>query len=590
MKTILTTFTTIIILSFFTQAQTQKGDDIDGEAAGDNSGRSVSMPDANTVAIGAPLNDGNGSNAGHVRVFSWDGDAWIQKGEDIDGEAVNDRAGFSVSMPDVNTVAIGAPYNDPNGLNSAGHVRVFSWNGSSWTQKGDAINGEATHDESGYSVSMPDANTIAIGAPYNDPNGLNGAGHVRIFIWDGIEWIQKGEDIEGEAAGDYCGSAVSMPGANTVAVGSPNYEGDETLSGQVRVFIWNGMEWVQQGEDILGNFGAFGASLSMPDVNTLAIGAPYYSGGSYSTYQIGQVRVYNWIESAWVQKGTNIEGAGRENNFGFSLSMSDANTLSVGAPGNNDNGINSGHLRIYKWTGSDWSQEGDDINGEAAYDESGYSVSMADPNTIAIGARWNDGNGSNAGHVRIYAVGIPELPETLNLNDISIPPDPNDCFAASSQITVSDFTVANGGSVILVTGHSGKILLQEGTEVQLGGYLRAWIDVAGNYCDQPESMLAAARNEEILKQVVTENDHSEIGLRVFPNPTKGVFTAELLRPKMNTGFTLRIYNMRGECILQTALAGNTKHSIDLSGKEPGFYLIQLIDIKECIYSGKVVVQ
>ena len=50
-----------------------------------------------------------------------------------------------------------------------------------------------------------------------------------------------------------------------------------------------------------------------------------------------------------------------------------------------------------------WSQRGADIDGEAANDESGFSVSLsADGNTVAIGALYNDGNGSNSGHVRVY--------------------------------------------------------------------------------------------------------------------------------------------------------------------------------------------
>ena len=50
---------------------TQVGADIDGEAAGDNSGGSVSLSsDGAIVAVGAINNDGNGSGAGHVRVFT----------------------------------------------------------------------------------------------------------------------------------------------------------------------------------------------------------------------------------------------------------------------------------------------------------------------------------------------------------------------------------------------------------------------------------------------------------------------------------------------------------------------------------------
>ncbi len=49
------------------------GDDIDGEAAYDNSGYSVSLSaDGTKVAIGSPLNDDNGDYSGHVRVFAWD--------------------------------------------------------------------------------------------------------------------------------------------------------------------------------------------------------------------------------------------------------------------------------------------------------------------------------------------------------------------------------------------------------------------------------------------------------------------------------------------------------------------------------------
>ena len=51
----------------------QRGADIDGEAANDWSGSSVSLSSDGTIlAIGAPYNDGNGSDAGHVRVYKYD--------------------------------------------------------------------------------------------------------------------------------------------------------------------------------------------------------------------------------------------------------------------------------------------------------------------------------------------------------------------------------------------------------------------------------------------------------------------------------------------------------------------------------------
>ena len=121
----------------------QIGADIDGEATYDWSGRSVSLSsDGNMVAIGAYYNDGNGTWSGHGRVYEWNADtsppSWQRKGTDIDGEAAGDYSGWSVSLSngaDGTVLAIGATYNGGNGTES-GHVRVYEWNvtSSSWEQ------------------------------------------------------------------------------------------------------------------------------------------------------------------------------------------------------------------------------------------------------------------------------------------------------------------------------------------------------------------------------------------------------------------------------------------------------------------------
>ncbi|MGK0377082.1 FG-GAP repeat protein [Patiriisocius sp. Uisw_017] len=60
-------------------SQTQLGRDIDGEAADDFSGESVSLSaDGTIMAVGANRNDGNGTNSGHVRISGYDGDNWNQ--------------------------------------------------------------------------------------------------------------------------------------------------------------------------------------------------------------------------------------------------------------------------------------------------------------------------------------------------------------------------------------------------------------------------------------------------------------------------------------------------------------------------------
>ena len=90
------------------------------------SGRSVSMSsDGTIVAIGAYYNDGNGSNAGHVRVYQYSSGSWSQLGSDIDGEAADDYSGHSVSMSSDGTIlAIGAHENDGNGTNAGARESV----------------------------------------------------------------------------------------------------------------------------------------------------------------------------------------------------------------------------------------------------------------------------------------------------------------------------------------------------------------------------------------------------------------------------------------------------------------------------------
>ncbi|KAL3809180.1 hypothetical protein ACHAXA_004797 [Cyclostephanos tholiformis] len=298
--------------------------------------------DGNILAIGAVGNDGNGADSGHVRVYSWNGSVYTQRGNNIDGEAANDQSGYSVSLSnDGNILAIGAIGNDGNGADS-GHVRVYSWDGNAYTQRGNDINGEAANDFSGYSVSLSnDGNILAIGAIGNDGNGAD-SGHVRVYSWNGSVYTQRGNDIDGEAAGDHSGRVSLSNDGNILAIGAVGNDGNGTDSGHVRVYSWNGNAYTQRGYDING------------------------------------------------------EAAGDQSGYSVSLSH-DGNILAIGA---SLNGANSGHVRVYSWNGSVYTQRGNDINGEAAGDYSGESVSLSnDGNILAIGAYANDGNGTDSGHV-----------------------------------------------------------------------------------------------------------------------------------------------------------------------------------------------
>ncbi len=425
---------TLEITDFWKQA----GVDIDGESSSDYSGSSVSLSaDGLTVAIGAPNNDAHGSKSGHVRIYKYVTGIWTQVGLDIDGEAAYDYSGGSVSLSaDGLTVAIGASNNAGNG-SASGHVRIYKYNGSAWVQAGTDIDGEAAGDQSSSSVSLSaDGLSLAIGAHKND--GVNGtdSGHVRIYKYNGTAWIQSGADIDGESSGDQSGSSVSLSADGlSVAIGAKlNYVSGRN-SGYVRIYKYNGSVWVQAGGNIDGEapYDQSGGSVSLSaDGLSVAIGA--HNNAGINGAGSGHVRIYKYNGSAWVQAGGDIDGEASGDNSGRSVSLSeDGLAVAIGAYKNDGvNGLDSGHIRIYKYNGTTWIQSGADIDGEGFNNQSGCSVSLsADASSVAIGGQYNNGiNGSGSGHVRLY-----------NVEDaLSITPKPNANGTATVTVSADDGT------------------------------------------------------------------------------------------------------------------------------------------------------
>ena len=452
---LLTTF----LLPSLIFSQTQLGSDINGDAAADQSGRSVSMSsDGAIVAIGAYYNDGNGSNSGHVRVYSWNGTDWVQLGSDIDGEATSDYSGYSVSLSsDGTVVAIGA-YGNAGGGSDRGHVRVYSWNGTDWVQLGSDIDGESNWEESGYSVSLsPDGTAVAIGSIIGSGNY---DGHVRVYSYYNNQWNKRGNDIDGEGSSDVSGWSVSLNDDGTrVAIGAYGDDDGGSNSGHVRVYQFDMGNWVQLGSDIDGEAASdqSGYSVSLSSDGTIvAIGAIGNDGGGDAS---GHVRVYSWNGTIWVQLGSDIDGEAEDDQSGWSVSLSsDGTKVAIGAKGNDGGGSGSGHVRIYEYVSSSWIQPVPDIDGEAIDDASGFSVALSGDGTIvAVGATGNDGGGTGSGHVRVYDILSPQISSVSLAADnstitVTTSLSVYNSSGGSSDLEASDFALSiSGGSATLTS-------------------------------------------------------------------------------------------------------------------------------------------
>jgi len=299
----------------------------------------------NTLVVGATGDDDSGTNSGSVYVFERRGAVWTEQAKltASDGAAY-DNFGSSVSL-DANTLLVGAPLDDANSTDS-GSVYVFERRGAVWTElaKLTASDGVA-YDIFGGSVSIH-AQTVLVGAPLDDDSGGN-SGSVYVFGLTETGLTEQAKLIASDGtADDNFGSSVSISG-QTAVVGAYGDDVNGTNSGSAYVFVHRGSSWVEDAK-LLPSDGAeddfFGHSVSI-SAQTAVIGA---YGDEVNDTSSGSAYVFVHRGRSWVEDAKLFPSDGAADDFfGHSVSIS-GQTAVIGAYGDDDNGTNSGSAYVYK--------------------------------------------------------------------------------------------------------------------------------------------------------------------------------------------------------------------------------------------------
>jgi hypothetical protein len=303
--------------------------------------------DGSTIAYGMPSGDFNGIlRAGGVRVYTYhkESSLWVQLGTDHDmaGNQFDEETGWTVSLnSDGRTIAIGLPNEDVNKTanDEAGVVRMFRFEEDSWVQKGQSLSGPSLElPHAGESVSIDaSGDIVAYGVTGGGGNGMEGLGAVRVFKYvrstkksrrarqnlaankamnpdpDG-EWVQTGSDLVGSVKYNSAGSSIVLSSdGQTIAFGgmgrlevhelcdpSENCkEGDSA---------WG---WKQKG-NVMGEYATFDGAgdftISMSDdATTVAFAVPNNErkNGIGDWQSAGSVRIfrYNPETERWDQRG-----------------------------------------------------------------------------------------------------------------------------------------------------------------------------------------------------------------------------------------------------------------------------------------------
>jgi hypothetical protein len=401
---------TIRIFGFSNGSWTSKGS-ITGTSE-TFTGQSISInQDGTVIAIGK---NRFSSGSGGVDVYTYvSGTTWAQRGSTFAIGATGDYSGYSVSISNDGTrVVVGSLLNDTNSTDN-GLVKVFSWSGSAWNQLGSDLSVTSAGYsglQMGTSVAISGDGTTIIARGFRDTDATNGTTNslARSWSWNGSSWSQKGSDFVVTISTDGVSSkqsSVSLSNDGSIlAIGD---EGFDNFRGQVKVWKFSSGAWSQLGSSINGNAvdDLFGTSVSLNSAGDMvAIGAPKADTDGLTNNGAAYLYRYSSINSQWAMYGTSIKGSSTNQWQGYSVSLnSSGSKLIIGA------GLNG--AAAYGGSYSVWNY----INNSqyflpTTYNNLGIWLDAADTNSLEYDVsinKWNDKSG--AGKLLLPATNRPSV-------------------------------------------------------------------------------------------------------------------------------------------------------------------------------------
>jgi hypothetical protein len=450
---------------------------------------------------------------------------WIQPADAIYGSDTSGNIGHSVAMNSEGTIVA---------VNSGGNfspskIFVYKLTDNQWMRLGNAIIcGSLVSKISG------DGTTLISGFATDHDSLGNWCGSVTVFKWDGSSWLQRGNKIYGEDNfGGYFGYSVGISyDGNSILVYAPYDEN------RVRAYQWNvdSAAWEQKGSTV--SLGYSTSSITGGSIGFSSDGNTFITGNPYT--DTGKVGVFSWDGSDWVQKGTTFTGIAGEH-LGTNVNInSNGNTVLMSSPLNDNNGSNTGELKLYEWDGASWNQKGQAFNGAIISDIDCCSANLASGmdslgNTFAFWIEVNDN--PFEGVVRIYS-----------WNDSVWTQKGLDLIGGGGDNVAVDFISLNSTGNVLAIGFPYDFTFEDGYD---NGRVKVYKWLSG---------------------LSTDDLNTTSAFKMFANPSKDkvVFTQEVK--------SVAIFNITCQLIQNSTPTGGRE--MNISVLKSGTYILKIVTEKE----------
>ena len=315
-----------------------------------------------------------------MEVFVREGNSWVKLANTLKGTLSTGSVGTEVLGDVVDISSDGSRFATSVRRNSGKTVKVYQLNYDVWEPVGPEIIVDDINP-SVLSISMSeDGERVAIG---NSEGGE--AGTARVFEWNNTEWEQLGNVLTGEDWGQWFGKALSISAdGNRLAVGAHGYDENNENTGRTLVFDFDGENWILVGDPIIGdNIDESGFVVSLS-----ANGDVLATGGTLGSAFRNDVVVFEWDGMAWIQRGEEIQIPGSKYK---SISISeDGSRLAIGSGGYSELGYNMGIVTLLNWNGQEWKRVGEDLLGTIEDGYFGKVVSLSDDgNILAVRNNFN---------------------------------------------------------------------------------------------------------------------------------------------------------------------------------------------------------